>query len=124
MSSQCKSTAALLESAYAELKQLASRRLADERPEHTLQATALVNEVSLKLFQADPEKSWHSRSHFVRVAAEAMRQILVDHGRARLAVKRGRGYRRVFPDDIPVELPLPCEELVAIHEGLEKLTTG
>lgn len=120
MSSCSNSTASLLTAMYDELKKLASRKLASERPDHTLQATALVNEVSLKLCKVDVNSSWRSRSQFLRVAAETMRRVLIDHARAKLAAKRGGDYRRVYPDDIPLQLPLPCEELIAIHECLDK----
>jgi len=117
---QANSTDALLQTLYSELRRLASQQLASERPDHTLQPTALVNEVCLRLYERPVGEDWQSRSHFLRTAAEAMRRILVDHARSRLAVKRGGGRRRHPMQDIPVELPLPSEELVAIHEVLDR----
>jgi RNA polymerase sigma factor (TIGR02999 family) len=81
---------------YDELRRLAAAHLAGERPGHTLDATALVHEAYLRLAG---HQSYESRSHFLRAAAEAMRRILVDHARAKLAGKRGGGRRRVPLDD-------------------------
>ncbi len=78
-----------------ELQKLAAAKMAQEKPEHTLNGTALVHEAYLRLAG---EQSFESRSHFVRVAAEVMRRILVDHARARNAIKRGGGARRVDLD--------------------------
>jgi RNA polymerase sigma factor (TIGR02999 family) len=113
------STDELLESLYTELRKVAVNKLRSERPDHTLQATALVNEAFVKL-QSRAEQTWQSRSHFMRRAAEAMRRILVDHARAKLAAKRGGQCERELAEDFPVELPLPLEEVVAIHECLDK----
>jgi RNA polymerase sigma-70 factor (ECF subfamily) len=76
---------ALFPMIYDELRSLASRYMKNERREHTLQATALVNEAYLKL--VDQTAQWESRAHFFRMAARAMRQILVDHARRRNAAK-------------------------------------
>lgn len=78
---------AVIERAYAQLKQLARQRLSDERAGHTLQPTALVHEAWLKIAQGGPV-DWRDRIHFIAVAARAMRQILVDAGRRRSASKR------------------------------------
>lgn len=114
------STGALLQTLYAELKQIAHRQLAGERPDHTLQATALVHEVCLRLNARPADADWQSRSHFLRTASEAMRRILVDHARRHLAAKRGGRNRNEPVDDLPIELPLPPEELIAIHECLDR----
>lgn len=114
------STDSLLETLYSELRGIARNQLAGERPDHTLQATALVHEVAMKLGDFSDATGWESRSHFLRTAAEGMRRILVDHARARLAAKRGgQRYREEFYD-IPVELPLPSEEILAVHECLDR----
>ena len=84
----------LMGSVYDALRQLAARRLAAERPGHTLQATALVHDVYLKLAGEAPER-WADAAHFYRAAAEAMRHLLVDHARTRGAAKRGGGRGRV-----------------------------
>lgn len=114
------STHALVETLYAELRALAEQKLRCERPDHTLQATALVNEVFVKLDNRPQSIGWESRSQFLRVAAEAMRRILVDHARRRMAHKRGGPQTRVPLQDIPIDLPLPSEEILAIHECLDR----
>ncbi|HXA53183.1 MAG TPA: ECF-type sigma factor [Candidatus Acidoferrum sp.] len=83
---------------YEELHRIAGNFLRSERPGHTLQATALVNEAYLRLVRQDhPE--WHSRAHFTAVAANYMRQILVDYARKRNAAKRGSGGPMVSLED-------------------------
>lgn len=80
----------LMSVVYDHLHMIARARMAGERTEHTLQATALVNEAYLRLL-GKPEAAWAGRGHFFRAAAEAMRNILIDHARARNATKRGGG---------------------------------
>ena len=77
----------LLPLVHANLRQLAARYMRGEDSGHTLQATALVNEAFMKLVDADV--TWQSRAHFMAIAARAMRQILVDHARAKRSAKRG-----------------------------------
>jgi RNA polymerase sigma factor (TIGR02999 family) len=81
----------LVEVVYPELKRIAARHLRSERAGHTLQPTALVNEAYLRFAQQEPGKQWQDRTHFFAVAAHVVRAVLVDHARARLAVKRGSG---------------------------------
>lgn len=88
----------LLPMVHVELRKLAARRLRGERPGHTLQPTALVNEVFLRLVRGHPVR-WESRAHFFGVAARLMRQILVDHARGRQAAKRGGELARVSLED-------------------------
>ncbi len=107
----------LLPLVYQELRSLAAAKLAGEQPGHTLQATALVHEVWLKL--ADSSMDWNDRTHFVRTAATAMRQILVDRARAKLAAKRGGDNHRVEYDDFSA--PLPDAELLHLDEALNRL---
>ena len=114
------STDSLLKTMYSELRRIARNKLVGERPDHTFQATALVHEVVLKLGDQANLPGWESRSHFLRTAAEAMRRILVDHARARVAAKRGGRQHREQFSDIPVELPLPSEEILAVHECLDR----
>lgn len=83
---------------YEELRAIALREMRKERGEHTLQATALVHEVFLR-FLGSTDLSWKSRTHFMHIAAQAMRRILVDHARARRAEKRGGDAVRVTLDD-------------------------
>src|SRR5262249_15271553 len=81
--------AQLLPLVYDELRQLAARRLAQEKPGQTLQATALVHEAYLRLVGRDQAQHWNGRGHFFAAAAEAMRRILVERARARQRIKRG-----------------------------------
>ena len=76
---------------YEELRALARARLRQERPDHSLQATALVHEVYLRLLGANGLPAWKDREHFIVAAAESMRRVLVDHARRRLRQKRGGG---------------------------------
>ena len=103
---------------YAELKSLASRALMHERHDHTLQTTALVNEAFLRL--AGQHASLADRSHFVAIAAQAMRRVLVDHARRRAARKRPDPDERVQIDEI--DLPDAGElDLLHLDEALERL---
>ncbi|MFM7052181.1 MAG: ECF-type sigma factor [Planctomycetota bacterium] len=108
---------------YDELRGLAAAYMRDQRPGHTLQPTALVNEAFLKIAKANP-KATTSRSHFLAVAATAMRQVLINHAEARGALKRGGHRRRVDLDqhlsgERSGGLSLP--EIMAIDEVLAKL---
>lgn len=109
----------LLPLVYDQLRRLAAHRLSNEPREHTLQATALVHEAWLKIAGKD-EYSWRDRQHFFATAAEAMRRILVDRARRRLAAKRGALAERVDVDDAMIPAPAPDEEFVEVHEALEK----
>jgi RNA polymerase sigma factor (TIGR02999 family) len=91
-----------------------------QRPGHTLQTTALVNEAYLRLAnQQQPD--FANRSHFMAVAATAMRQILVDHAKASLRQKRGQGAREVTLDEAALVSPEPMSEIVDLNEALERL---
>src|SRR5437588_477793 len=90
--------AQLLPLVYAELRQLAAAKLAQEKPGQTLQATALVHEAYLRLVDVDRAQQWNSRGHFFAAAAEAMRRILVEQARRRNAAKRGGQVGRVDLD--------------------------
>jgi RNA polymerase sigma factor (TIGR02999 family) len=83
---------------YEELRKLAAAKMADERPDHTLQATALVHEAYVRLIDAD--QPWQSRAHFYAAAANSMRQILVNWARGKQAAKRGGDRQRVDMDDL------------------------
>ena len=83
----------LLPLVYAELHRLAKAYMRRERPDHTLQATALINEAYLRLVKDDVD--WNSRAHFISLAAHVMRRVLVDYARARNAEQRGGGLQRV-----------------------------
>ncbi|WP_168564010.1 ECF-type sigma factor [Crateriforma spongiae] len=120
MSGTGKSTDSLLQSLQAELRGMAAKKLRAERPDHLLQTTALVNEVYLKLQGEHLTSGWTSRSHFLRASAEAMRRILVDSARARLCQKRGGGMARADLGDIALELPMAPDDLLGIHDCLDR----
>jgi RNA polymerase sigma factor (TIGR02999 family) len=104
---------------YDDLRRLAAHHLRSERGSHTLQATALVHEVFLRLVGTDVP--WQDRAHFLGVAARAMRRILVDHARGQARLKRGKGLRRVSLEETVVVSPGPRPEILALDEALERL---
>ncbi len=105
---------------YDELRQLAAIRLAEEHAEQSLEPTALVHEVYLRVIAADPDYTWEGKTHFFMAAAEAMRRILIERARRRKRVKHGGKQTRV-----PVDLDqLPYDEadhLLGIDDALEQL---
>ena len=113
----------LLPAVYDELHRQAARAMRREGGEHTLQATALVHEAYLRL--VDQRRiEWRNRAQFFGVAAEAMRRVLVDHARARLAAKRGGGAHRVTLGDADAAVdgaPDGGLDILALHEALERL---
>jgi RNA polymerase sigma-70 factor (ECF subfamily) len=105
---------------YEELRRLAHHHMGGQRPDHTLQTTALVNEAYLRLAdQTNP--SWQNRAHFFAVAARAMRQILVTYARSQRSQKRGGGARKVELDEAAIVSPEESKEIVDLHEALERL---
>jgi RNA polymerase sigma-70 factor, ECF subfamily len=100
---------ALYQAVYAELHRMAQANMRRESAGHTLQPTALVNEAYLRLAPANA--SWSNRRHFFAAAAEAMRRILVDHARRRLADKRGAGYERITLSDAEADIPAQAQGL-------------
>ena len=114
-----KATGELLPIIYDELRRLAAQRLAHEAPGQTLQATALVHEAYLRLVGGDPDRIWNGRAHFLAVAAQAMRRILVEAARRKARKKRGGELRRVELADPPA--PDPDDELLALDEALNRL---
>jgi RNA polymerase sigma factor (TIGR02999 family) len=111
----------LLPLVYAELRQLAVQRLAQEKPGQTLQATALVHEAYLRLVGADPQQSWHSRGHFFSAAAEAMRRILVENARRKRGLKYGGDRQRQPLDPNCIAAPEAADDLLALDEALTRL---
>jgi RNA polymerase sigma factor (TIGR02999 family) len=104
---------------YSELHRLARAYMRRERPDHTLQPTALINEAYMRMANASID--WENRAHFIGVAANAMRRILVDHARAHMAAARGGDFQQVEWSEA---LGLPAErsrELVALDEALHEL---
>src|SRR5437588_3773120 len=114
--------ARLMPLVYEELRRRAAEYLRHERPDHTLQATALVHEAYLKLID-QKRATWKSRAHFGSVAANIMRRILVQHARTHNAEKRGGKLEKLYLDETR---ELACErqpELVALDEALQNFTT-
>ena len=111
---------ALLPLVYAELRGLASRRMAGERPGQTLQATALVHEAWLRLGR-EGKNQWENRAQFFAAAAEAMRRILIDQARRRTAAKRGGGALHQPADEGDLPTNAPDAELLAVHDALDTL---
>ena len=112
--------AELVPRVYAELHRLAHHHLRAERRGGTLQTTALVNEAYLRLVDTNRIR-WESRAHFLAVAAQSMRRILVDAARARAAGKRGGGTPRVSLDEVPLAAPERGKSLVALDDALTAL---
>jgi RNA polymerase sigma factor (TIGR02999 family) len=107
--------------AYQELRRRAAGYLRRERPDHTLQSTALVHEVYLRLVGQN-RVTWQNRAHFFGVAAQMMRRVLVDHARAHRAAKRPRtAFKVVLDDRIGATRPRDCD-LLALDGALEELT--
>jgi RNA polymerase sigma factor (TIGR02999 family) len=105
---------------YDELRQLAHRYMRSERPDHTLQTTALVNEAYLRLAdQTNPQ--WQDRIHFFAVAARMMRHILVDYARGRQRVKRGAGGMKVELSEEALVIGAQAEQVVDLNDALERL---
>jgi RNA polymerase sigma factor (TIGR02999 family) len=94
---------------YDELRRLAAQQLARKTPGQTLQATALVHEAYLRLVGGDPDRIWNGRAHFLAVAAQAMRRILVEAARRKARKKRGGELRRIELADLPA--PDPDDDL-------------
>jgi RNA polymerase sigma factor (TIGR02999 family) len=107
-----------VESVYPELRRLAAFYLRRRAPQATLQPTALINEAWLRIAR----QPWKTRSYFMAVASRAMRNVLVDYARARLAEKRGRDWTRVQIDGVEAEgMTFSLVQALAVHESLEKL---
>jgi len=110
----------LLPLVYKELRQLAAQKLAQEGPNQTLQATALVHEAWLRL-GGDSQSKWHNRAAFFSAAAEAIRHILIDNARRKQAQRHGGGWVRIEFDGLDLAGSMPDEQLLAVHEALERL---
>ena len=112
----------LLPLVYEELRKLAAARMANERTDHTLQATALVHEAYLRLVDVDQAQQWNSRGHFFGAAGEAMRRILVDSARRKQQLKAGGGHLReeLVEEDL-VGNPASLDQVLEVSDALEKL---
>jgi RNA polymerase sigma factor (TIGR02999 family) len=113
----------LMRAVYAELHALAAARLSHEHGVEAMQATALVSEVWMRL-GADHQPSWHNRAHFFGAAAEAMRRILIDRARHRLAIRHGGGQEQVTFDEAAVQNSglNDDDRLLALSDALDQLT--
>jgi RNA polymerase sigma factor (TIGR02999 family) len=111
----------LLPVVYKELRRLAAQKLTHEKPGQTLQATALVHEAYIRLVgSGDP--GWDNRGHFFAAAAEAMRRILVERARLKGRLRRGGAWQRIDLDAAELTVDAPSEDLLALHEALDKLS--
>lgn len=111
----------LLPLVYEELRQLATRKLAQEKPGQTLEATALVHEAYVRLVDTEKVQTWNSRGHFFAAAAEAMRRILVENARRKHSRKRGGDWRQMKLDEALSLTQEPAGELLALDEALNQL---
>jgi RNA polymerase sigma factor (TIGR02999 family) len=102
------------------LRRLAATKLAEEAPGQTLQPTALVHEVWIRLV-GDRNPSFKDRTHFFRASAEAMRHILIDRARRKKTARHGGGYRRIDFEDFNMASPCADDQVLAINEALDKL---
>lgn len=105
---------------YEELRRLAAFRLRQERPNHTLQATALVHEAYMKL-AAQKKTKWQNRAQFFGVAAQVMRRILVDYARGQQRIKRGGKQQKLSLDEVLLVSGERSEEVLSVHESLSRL---
>jgi RNA polymerase sigma-70 factor, ECF subfamily len=110
----------LFAAAYQELRRLAAWHFQREQPGHTLQPTALVNELYVKLFSGEPVE-WQNRAHFFAVAAQQLRRLLIDHARARVAEKRGAGDKPLSLDEAIGAAAPRQEDLLEIDKALCRL---
>lgn len=113
--------ARLIPQVYEELRRLAAAYMRRERPDHTLQPTALVHEAYAHLVE-HPNAQWQNRAHFLATAAQVMRHILVDHARARRADKRGGVQHQVTLDEALLPSSDRTVDILSIHQALERLT--
>lgn len=105
---------------HSELRRLARRYMARERPGHTLQTTALINEAYMRLVDLQGVE-WQDRAHFFAVAAQIMRHILVDHARKYQSDKRGAGLQKVPLDEVDIANQERAAELVTLDDALNEL---
>ncbi len=110
----------LLPLVYDQLRKAAQQQMAAERPDHTLQATALVHEAYIRLVGSH-QTTWESRAHFYVAAAEAMRRILIEHARKRTRIKRGGGHKRVPLSAVYLAEDARPEEIVSVDAAIRRL---
>ena len=118
-----KAAGELLPLVYGELRNLAAAKISREQPGHTLQPTALVHEAWLRLAGDEGQAQFQNRAHFFGAAAEAMRRILIERARRRLAAKRGGGAAPLDVDEMEIPSPAPDDDtLLLVNEALEKFS--
>jgi RNA polymerase sigma factor (TIGR02999 family) len=110
----------LLPLVYEELRRLAAQKLAHEHPGQTLEATALVHEVYLRLVDVEQAQKWDGRGHFFAAAAEAMRRILIDQARRKKTRRRGGGLKRHALEHIEIISPEPSFDILELNDLLEQ----
>src|SRR3954466_12439579 len=115
-------SADLLPLVYEKLRALAGRKMRQERPDHTLQPTALVHEAYVRLVDATKVQQWEGQWHFFAAAAEAMRRILVDKARSRRRQKRGGDLQRLDLDKAELSIDDPSDQLIELDEALSIFT--
>jgi RNA polymerase sigma factor (TIGR02999 family) len=111
----------LLPLVYDQLKMIAVARMRREKPGNTLQATALVNEAWLRMMESAQAGMWSSRQAFFSAAAEAMRRVLVDAARRKMAVRRGGDFKRLEYDEAVFVQGGPSAEIIGVNDALEEL---
>jgi RNA polymerase sigma factor (TIGR02999 family) len=111
----------LLPLVYDELRKLAAAKMAQEKPDQTLQATALVHEAYIRLVDVEKTQHWNSRGHFFGAAAEAMRRILIEQSRRKGSQRAGGQHQRLELSCVEPELPGPNLDVLALNEALEQL---
>jgi RNA polymerase sigma factor (TIGR02999 family) len=114
----------LLPLVYDELRKLAAAKLAHEKPGQTLDPTALVHEAYLRLVDQATSPAWQNRRHFLAAAAEAMRRILIERARQKVALKRGGNAQRQPLDELAIETDEAPDELLALNDALDRLASA
>ncbi len=115
------STDRLLAAVYDQLRKTAQQRMLDEKPGHSLQATALVHEAYLRLVHNNEKLQWSNRGHFYVAAAQAMQRILIEHARRKNRLKRGGGRQPVVANVLDLAQDENLEDVVAIQDAIERL---
>jgi RNA polymerase sigma factor (TIGR02999 family) len=114
----------LLPLVYDQLRKLAAAKMAQEKPGHTLQATALVHEAYLRLVDVEHAQSWDSRGHFFAAAAEAMRRILVEKARHKSRLAAGGQYQRIELSCVDPDARAPPPDVLALNDALDELVAA
>lgn len=115
------STDRLLEAVYDQLRKIAQQRMNDEKPGHSLQATALVHEAYLRLVRESDKLQWSSRGQFYVAAARAMQRILIEHARRKKRLKRGGDRRPVASNVVDLARDENLDDVVALHDAIARL---